>query len=146
VGFVLVYDVTSAESLKNCVKVWLPQVKKHATNDNCPIFLLGTKTDVTGKPTIHPTSVRKIATTIKARPLYVSSKLSDESKINGVFEKITQEIYNLQLRNKIKPKESLRGQPIEIKPIPTEGIDNTTLVPDIPTAGDLSNATNVIET
>jgi len=104
VGFVLVYDVTNLESLQHCSSVWLPQINKHATNENCPIFLLGTKSDLREESTMDPTEVRRLTTLLKCRPMEVSAKKGSDSHINAIFEYITEVIYKRHLQNQIKPK------------------------------------------
>jgi len=104
VGFVLVYDVNNLDSLRHCTSMWLPQIKKHATNQNCPIFLLGTKTDIRNESSVDPVEVRKLVSSLQCRSLEISAKESSESEVSALFEFITEVIYKRHLQNQIKPK------------------------------------------
>jgi len=118
VGFVLVYDTTNKESLGHCVTTWLPQIKKHATNENCPIFLLGTKTDLRSESPspVDSSEVRKLASILRCRPLEVSSKDSPDSEVNFIFEHVAGVIYKCHLQNQIVSKVS-KLDSVEISPL-----------------------------
>jgi small GTP-binding protein len=100
VGFVLVYDTTNIDSLKHVTTIWSSQIKKHATNENCPIFLLGTKTDLrAGHPSpVDPAEIRKVAASLRCESLEVSAKESSDAEVNYIFERIVEVTFDSHLQ------------------------------------------------
>jgi small GTP-binding protein len=98
-GFIFVYDVTNPKSFENIFDIWLPEIRKNATFENYPIFILGTKADIKDKPLIDMTIIKKLSSEVKAKSFLISSKEAEQTEIDAVFEGIVEEIYK---RNHLK--------------------------------------------
>jgi len=104
-GFIFVYDVTNPKSFRNIFDIWLPQIRKYATYENYPIFILGTKTDIKrDAPSIDKTLIRQLSSEVKAKSFQVSAKETDQTEIEAVFEGIVEEIYKRNNLKVILPK------------------------------------------
>ncbi|CAM4892538.1 unnamed protein product [Rotaria socialis] len=81
-GFIIVYDVTNAQSFEN-IKVWLDSIDRNA-NENAKKLLVGNKCDLTSSRVVDQTAVQKFADSLHIPYVEVSAKSS--ANIEQVFE------------------------------------------------------------
>ncbi|KAM0681240.1 hypothetical protein GINT2_000438 [Glugoides intestinalis] len=113
-GAVIVYDVTSKQTLEHGYTTWLKNLES-ATKDNIPKMLLGNKSDLSDQRTISKAEGERAALERKMAFFETSALTGDN--IQDAFEAFVRKIYESEIsRETMVSKKMLNQSKIGIKP------------------------------
>lgn len=116
-GAVIVYDISSKNSLENATSVWLKNLKSAADPD-IPVMLLGNKRDLERERALEEEAGRAVALK-NGMGFFETSAVSGEN-IQKAFETFIRQIYNAEKQKKDSPtrvkirKEDLAGHEVKM--------------------------------
>jgi len=96
-AIILVFDLNNPESFCNCEK-WMEEIKKHISDENVLIYLVGNKCDMDMLVSIKNVNDFCLEHKIK----FITSSVINGMNIDNIFYKITGDILDLKKKNLIK--------------------------------------------